>query len=261
MRRSLTIIDPDDVIKKRDTYMDWGLKVKEANWFDQPEKDLEFVSIPGRNGDFVVNNGRYKNMEIEYTFSLQHPQAYEKLNKITSELQSVFPTKYLKLVDSVDPAHYRFGIWTGEISVNDITDYYIEMTLGFNCKPLRYERGVIALKISSGVIVDASSSLDNHTQSTAKPIVSIIPNSVPHEEIPCVLITNDTNLNIRYPANADYMLLDSEKQVCFASIDARLQNYSSSISGTFPILGQGENTMTLQGLDATVKIEPRWMVL
>lgn len=32
--------------------------------FDTPEKDVEFISVVGRNGDLSVSNGRFNNLEI-----------------------------------------------------------------------------------------------------------------------------------------------------------------------------------------------------
>ena len=30
------------------------------------ERDVSSISIPGRNGDFIVDNGRYKNVEVSF---------------------------------------------------------------------------------------------------------------------------------------------------------------------------------------------------
>lgn len=31
-----------------------------------PERDVNVISVPGRNGDLVIDNGRFKNITIEY---------------------------------------------------------------------------------------------------------------------------------------------------------------------------------------------------
>ena len=34
--------------------------------FGIPEKDISFYSVPGKNGDLIISNGRYKNKTVPF---------------------------------------------------------------------------------------------------------------------------------------------------------------------------------------------------
>ena len=37
--------------------------------FGSPERDVEYITIPGRSGDLMVDNNRYRNYTISYDIS------------------------------------------------------------------------------------------------------------------------------------------------------------------------------------------------
>ena len=44
--------------------LDMGLRIESKNVFSAPEYDVTFQSIPGRNGDLILPNGRYPNIQV-----------------------------------------------------------------------------------------------------------------------------------------------------------------------------------------------------
>ncbi|MBR5931241.1 MAG: hypothetical protein IKZ95_04355, partial [Lachnospiraceae bacterium] len=44
----------------------YGIYISGSGVFGAPERDGSKVSIPGRNGEMFLDNGRYKNIEIKY---------------------------------------------------------------------------------------------------------------------------------------------------------------------------------------------------
>ena len=46
-----------------------GLIVEDKNIWGGPQPDFEMISVPGRDGDVVLDHGRYKNVEVSYTVS------------------------------------------------------------------------------------------------------------------------------------------------------------------------------------------------
>ena len=43
------------------------LRIESKNVFSAPEYDVTFQSIPGRNGDLILPNGRYPNVQVTYS--------------------------------------------------------------------------------------------------------------------------------------------------------------------------------------------------
>ena len=51
--------------------LDMGLRIESKNVFSAPEYDVTFQSIPGRNGDLILPNGRYLRLSFrQFSF---HP--------------------------------------------------------------------------------------------------------------------------------------------------------------------------------------------
>lgn len=115
---------------------DLGVFVSGSGSFDAAEFDVDKYEIPGRNGDLILSNNRYKNIEITYPAFL--PKAFmDKVQNVRNWLRS--SKVYARLEDTYDMDHYRLGIPTGVQSFspenrNDGANF--EMT--FDCKPQRF---------------------------------------------------------------------------------------------------------------------------
>ena len=115
---------------------DLGVFVTGSGSFDAAEFDVDKYEIPGRNGDLILSNNRYKNVEITYPAFI--PKAFmDKVQNVRNWLRS--SKVYARLEDTYDMDHYRLGIPTGEQSFspenrNDGANF--EMT--FDCKPQRF---------------------------------------------------------------------------------------------------------------------------
>lgn len=46
---------------------DFSLYVAEKDIRSAPAYDQQLVSVPGRNGDVIIDNGRYENIDVSYT--------------------------------------------------------------------------------------------------------------------------------------------------------------------------------------------------
>lgn len=115
---------------------DLGVFVSGSGSFDAAEFDVDKYEIPGRNGDLLLSNNRYKNIEITYPAFI--PKAFmDKVQNVRNWLRS--SKTYARLEDTYDMDHYRLGIPTGVQSFspenrNDGANF--EMT--FDCKPQRF---------------------------------------------------------------------------------------------------------------------------
>jgi len=115
---------------------DLGVFVSGSGSFDAAEFDVDKYEIPGRNGDLILSNNRYKNIEITYPAFI--PKAFmDKVQNVRNWLRS--SRVYARLEDTYDMDHYRLGIPTGVQSFspenrNDGANF--EMT--FDCKPQRF---------------------------------------------------------------------------------------------------------------------------
>lgn len=46
---------------------EFGIYTSEKDIHSAPARDQSFISVPGRNGDVLLDNGRYENVNVSYT--------------------------------------------------------------------------------------------------------------------------------------------------------------------------------------------------
>ena len=92
--------------------LDMGLRIESKNVFSAPEYDVTFQSIPGRNGDLILPNGRYPNVQVTYSVFLPAKSIAELAEKITKVKEAWLygeQNAYHTLSDSYDTLYTRKG--------------------------------------------------------------------------------------------------------------------------------------------------------
>ena len=113
-----------------------GLYVGGQQTFGSPQRDVTKVSIPGRNGDLVRDNGRFLNAEIAYNVVAMS----DFKNKAKSVRNWLMSAKgYQRLEDTYHPEHYRMArvadtvdFETGAFNANG------KAKVIFDCMPQRF---------------------------------------------------------------------------------------------------------------------------
>lgn len=116
---------------------DYGVWITGEGTFAAPERDVEVVSVPGRNGDLIVDNGRWKNIKVTYPAFI--PNAFDDL---IGPFRSAICKKrgYQRLEDTYHPDEFRMAAFSSGLtpkisgSFNRTGDFDIT----FNCKPQRF---------------------------------------------------------------------------------------------------------------------------
>lgn len=116
---------------------DYGVWISGDNVFASPSRDVEYVSVPGRNGDLIIDNGKWNNIRLTYPAFI--PKGYDSQ---IDEFRRVISKKkgYRKLEDDYHPEEYRLASFSAGISPNNQSAFYRSgrFDLTFNCKPQRF---------------------------------------------------------------------------------------------------------------------------
>ena len=106
-----------------------GLIVEEKSIYNGPQPDFEMISVPGRDGDVILDHNRYKNVEVSYTVSFIGTK--EKAAALRQWLCR--SADYGYLFDSGQPDHFRYAVLdycfygSGTITLNiDYRSYTIK---------------------------------------------------------------------------------------------------------------------------------------
>ena len=225
-----------------DTY---GIYVQGGGAFNAPELDYNAISVPGKNGDVIISNKRYKNIVVSYNAYIYRNFA-EKARSARAWLLS--PQGYVRLSDSYHEDEYRLAMYSGEIEFDMRALLRAgTVTLKFNCKPQRFltsgETAVTA--VQNGVIT-------NPTLFEAKPLLTIQSSST---EAGTVTINGKT-LNIASMTNRS-LTVDCDTMNAYYGTTS----LNSAISGDFPVLAAGDNLIAWTGSISGVTIIPRWCTL
>lgn len=147
---------------------DYGIGITGAGVYNAPERDVEMIEIPGRNGEFALDKKRFRNINVEYPaggFDDSQPDFADKMSDLRNALASRIG--YKRLEDEYNPDEYRMAIFKDGLAV-DPAHYSTagEFPIIFNCKPQRF--------LKSGeteVVVSSGGSITNPTLFDAQPVI------------------------------------------------------------------------------------------
>ena len=222
---------------------DCRIQVAHPPGYAYPERDYTVTHIPGRNGDIIQDNGCYKNVERTYEVSFDVPNEdfATYANAVSAWLHST--TGYARLEDSYEPNYYRMATYQESNIFENLYNQAGTATIVFECKPQRF------LKTGDNTIaIQNSLTIMNPTGFEAYPLFKVTGTSG-------VLTVNGNS--ITFSSIDDFVMLDCELQ------DAYKENINknSTISGTFPVLKTGSNTISWTGNISSVTMKPRWWTI
>ena len=108
--------------------------------FNAPERDAEAIAIPGRDGDFILDHGNYKNITVTYP-------AYTKQSTYASFISNIdnfrnaiaSKTGYQRLTDTFHDTEYRMAAFIGGLEVDPfLYNSGARFDIIFECKPQRF---------------------------------------------------------------------------------------------------------------------------
>lgn len=247
--------------------------------FNAPERDIESVSVPGRNGDLTLDNGRYKNIKVEYNawIAKDFPENAAKARAWLCAGMG----QYKRLEDDYNPLEFRMARFIDGLNVDGFSSFgdYLAgtMTITFDCMPQRF------LKSGENVITfsDAGGggqyhAVINPTNEDAYPLIEIYNGGDTFPAFDMVsnggrvsrILQYVPDQNYSYADDYKYLLIDCDKQIIYhkkyESDPWNFRNVGVSITGQFPIFyGKVESSFYTTNLNSgrTYKVTPRWWTI
>lgn len=221
--------------------MDYGVYISGEAVYNAPERSIEMVPVPGRNGAIAIDQGYFENIEVLYPAGIFADNEADFAQSI-SEFRNFLCSKkgYCKLVDDYNPDEYRMAIYKSGLQVTPFMLKAGEFEIAFECKPQRWLiSGETALDVTS------DGSILNPTQFPSRPLIKV---------------TGTGTLTI---GDVEITLTVSPTTIDCESMEA--YNGSTNRNGTislspnkFPELEPGTNTITKTSGITKIEIIPRW---
>ena len=150
---------------------DYGVYINGEGVYNAPEKDVEMITIPGRNGSFAFDRGRFNNIEVSYPAGAgdsSQPDFAQRVRDLRNALASKIG--YQRLEDDYHTDEFRMGVFKSGLEVSPV--HYGtagEFDVVFDCKPQRF--------LKSGetqVTVANNGTITNPTEFDSQPLLAVV---------------------------------------------------------------------------------------
>lgn len=189
---------------------DYGIYISGEGVYNAPERAVELVSVPGRNGAIAIDQGHWENIEVTYPAGVFGSDKTDFAAAISSFRNAILSQKgYQRLEDTYHPDEYREGLYISGLEVDPVRMTTAgEFDLVFNCKPQRFLTvGETKTTITSG------DEINNPTQYDASPIVEVTGYGTIDISGKEIELTNETMGNVvlvnNFSASSDKILNNS----------------------------------------------------
>lgn len=118
---------------------DYGVYITGEAVYNAPERAVEMITIPNRNGAFAQDQGRFENIEVTYPAGIFADNEEDFANGI-SDLRNLLCSKrgYCRLEDDYNPNEYRLAIYKSGLEVEPALLKAGEFEITFECMPQRF---------------------------------------------------------------------------------------------------------------------------
>ena len=147
----------------------YSMFITEAATYNVPERAVEMIEIPGRNGHYALDQGRFENVEVTYHVVV-HKDTNANFQTEMSDVRNWLASKvgYQRLTDDYNSNVYRMAIFKGGLETDGAYINGAEFDIVFECKPQRW--------LTSGETATAvanNGTLSNPTLFDASPLLEV----------------------------------------------------------------------------------------
>lgn len=224
----------------------FGICVESTPSLDRPERQHNIYNVPGRNGAIIEQLDTFNNVNREYRVWAANDY-YNSVDKDYNAISEWLYNSngYCRLEDDFEPDIFRLAYFVGPMDVENLLNMYGKTKLTFNCRPERfYKDGEKTITVASG------SNIQNRTAFTAKPLIRIAGSGN------CSIRIGTHTMNIT--GLVDYIYIDCDTMEAYRQA---AENKNNMISGDFPVIDSGTQSIVTTGTITDIKVTPRWYTI
>ncbi|GFH42746.1 hypothetical protein Hs30E_12970 [Lactococcus hodotermopsidis] len=224
----------------------YGLEILDDLTFENAARDVEVVEIAGRDGEIIIDNGRYKSVNATMSFVMWRNLDFEtfenQINAIKNWLSLAFG--YSNLLWSAEPDYTYSARVDGNVTIKPVNETRATVEVRFIFAPVKF--------LTSGLNVQ---SLSNNVAFASKGNISAKP---------LLTLTGTGNVTLKINGK-DFILknitggiiIDCEKMTA-TNLDKNQSQMDKVYSWPMPVLKVGTNTISWDNSSFSVTIVPRW---
>lgn len=219
--------------------------------FNAPERVVEMVSVPGRDGDIAIDEGRFENIPVTYPagcFADNMADFAEKIANFRNILAARFT--YKRLTDTYHPEEFRKGVYRSGLEVDAVQQNRAgEFDIEFDCMPQRW-----LVSGETAQTFAATGTITNPTLFGAKPLLKVTGAGN-------LTVGERTMTLIARSSSSSVLWIDCDSQEAWEVVsgaNVSRNDYVQNAGELFPVLNGGENDVILGSGITRVEIVPRW---
>ena len=216
--------------------------IEHAPETNRPRRKMDRYEVPGRNGDVVIVQDAFENVSRNYDLVVFGGDYDSMAADLMAWLYA--PEGYQRLTDSFDSSVYRRAYVREDVDIENLMTTDGKCTVIFECDPRRF-----LLAGEQVTSISGTDTITNPTRFTAKPTLTVYGSG------PATIEAGGKTVEIT--AIYDGMVLDCEN--CTASYNG--SNLNHVVSGSFPEIPAGTQTITITGGVTLVEIVPNWWTI
>ena len=213
---------------------DMHLTIENKLNFTSSERDIDFITIPGRNGMLAIDNKRYTQVQRSIPCILNLPSGMNVEHVATNINNWLNVDHQFHDFEWIgDPDFVYKAMFHQRFTLNRMIENYGRVVLNFTMHPIKYlKTGLVERTISSGT------NIYNPLSLPSKPIIKIVGQGDINLRI------NDQEIILRR-VEMGGVLIDSENQT-ITTLDGNRSQVQSLHSYPFPVLEVGANVIEFE---------------
>lgn len=221
---------------------DFGVWISGSGTWGSPERDVEHIAVPGRNGELTIDNKRFHNISVVYPAFISRTFR-ERFDNFRAYMVS--RPGYHRLEDSYHPDEYRMAEFYNALEPEVGTiNRSGKFDLTFYCKPQRFLKDG-----EKSTTFTSAGRIYNPTLFDAKPLLRVYGTGT-------LGVGSET---IKITSANEYTDIDCDIQDAFKGTTNCNGNITLS-SGGFPVLSPGYTGISLSGITRVI-VWPRFYTI
>lgn len=229
----------------------WG-----TGQYSAPSRSVDFIDVIGRNGDLIVDNGKYNNTKARFQVIVTG-----NVEENTERLKYLLYSQkgYQRLYDSDMKGFYRMACYVNGFEVPSKNGGVIE--LEFDCKPLRYDiNGDNVVSFNPNATMDFY--LQNPYFEDSRPLITFYGNGG-------VSVRINGSYDVRVDNVEGNLTIDSEARIAYKKNEyGKIVQVFGAVDNTdISLLGKSSENNGLNWFSVAsyeidrIDIVPRWVKL
>lgn len=223
---------------------DFGIFIEKRPNINSPKRRISYIEVPGRDSSLRYDEGTYEDVTIAVDCTIKGDNLMERLDSIKTWLYSAGESD---LVFSFQPdKKYRAQV-VNSIDFKQVFKICSRFVIIFSCRPFKYWVNNTVITINTG----AGTTIVNQGSVASRPVIKVYCSGSGKFKINNAEVVLS---NISVP----FLTLDSELEEAYYLENGEMKNANNFMSGEFPVLSAGNNTVTFSGGVTKLEITPNW---